>query len=332
MAFEVGQTVGPYELLELVRISGPNLTYKVCNTLAKRTEVLKVLPKEYRADTEGLERFKREVRVHAQLSHPNIADFYNAMELEGELVMTSEWLEGTSLEDMLETERLPIALVVSHAVQVLSALEYAHEKGVIHRNLSPRNIIIAGDGSVKLAGFELAKTSRDAQLTAEGSVVGSVNYICPEQAKGTLTLDTRSDIYSLGAVLYESVTGAHVFDFPSKFEVMQAHVQKQPAPPRELRRDLPEELNRAILKALAKEPSQRFQSAAEFRKTLEQYETRRSGHGTRTEDSAKRRRTGLSLAAHRRSERKRLAKVALMTCLIAIGAFVVVILLVDVLS
>ena len=332
MAFEAGQTVGPYELLDLFRISGRNLSYKVRNTLAKRTEVLKVLPKEFRADTEGVERFTREMRVHAGLSHPNIADFYNAMELEGELVMTSEWLEGMSLEDKLGTGPIPIDSAVSYALQILSALAYAHEKGVIHRNISPHNIVITGDGSVKLAGFELAKTSTDAQLTQQGEVLSLMNYISPEQVKGVLTLDSRSDIYSLGAVLYELVTGVSVFDLPSKFEVMQAHVEKQPTPPRELRQESPEELDRAILKALAKEPSQRFQSAAEFREALEKTQARPGGLGSKTENTSNRGRAWLSPAAHRGSEPKRLVKIAFMTCLIAIGAFVVLIVLVDALT
>ena len=158
-----------------------------------------------------------------------------------------------------------------------------------------------------------------------------MSYISPEQVKGVLTLDSRSDIYSLGAVLYELVTGVNVFDFPSKFEVMQAHVQKQPIPPRELRRELPEELNRAILKALAKEPSQRFQSAAEFRKALEA-QARPGDLGSVTGDAANPGRARLSPAAHRSSGLKQLVKVAIITCLIAIGAFVVLILLFDVLT
>ena len=253
------------------------------------------------------------------------------MELEGELAMTSEWLEGMSLEDKLAAGPLPIESAVGYALQVLSALTYAHEKGVIHRNVSPANIVITGDGSVKLAGFELAKTSTDAQLTVQGAVLSLMSYISPEQVKGSLTLDSRSDIYSLGAVLYELVTGVNVFDFPSKFEVMQAHVQKQPIPPRELRRELPEELNRAILKALAKEPSQRFQSAAEFRKALEA-QAMPGDLGSVTGDAANPGRARLSPAAHRSSGLKQLVKVAIITCLIAIGAFVVLILLFDVLT
>ena len=269
MAFEIGETVGGYEFLEVLKTSGRGLSYKVRNALAQRFEVLKVLPKELREDHERVQRFLREVQIHARLVHPNIVSFYHATEMNGQLVMTTELVEGTTLEERLRAGPVPIKTAIDYGLQALSALAYAHEKGVVHRNIAPASMIITPGGALKLAEFELAKTAADPRLTMTGVVIGCMDYISPEQVKGAARPDPRSDVYSLGAVLYELVTGKKLFSFKSQFEVMQAHVQQDPTAPREIRADLPEELDWAIRTALAKEPSRRFQSAKEFRGALE---------------------------------------------------------------
>ena len=268
MAFQIGETVGSYEVLEVLSTSGRGVSYKVRNTLAQRFEVLKVLPKELREDHERVERFLREVKIHAHLVHPNIVSFYHAMEMNGQLVMTTELVEGATLKERLRAGPAPIKTAIDYGLQALSALACAHENGVVHRNIAPASMIITPSGTLRLTEFELAKTATDPRLTMTGVVIGCMDYISPEQVKGASRPDPRTDVYSLGAVLYELVTGKKLFSFKSQFEVMQAQVQQDPTAPREIRADLPEELDWAIRTALAKEPSRRFQNAKEFRDAL----------------------------------------------------------------
>jgi serine/threonine-protein kinase len=268
MAFELGQKVGDYELLDVVERSKSGVSYRVRNVLAQRFETMKLLPPSMQEDNEKMERFVREIKVHARLSHPNVVTFFNAAVVDGQLVMTTELVEGATLAHVLEAGPLSLPQAVSCVSQVLSALGYAHEHGVVHREITPEHILITPEGVVKLGGFGLAKGAHDAQLTQAGAVLGSLRYISPEQVKGSTSLDGRSDLYSLGVVLYEMVTGRPPFESKSQFDVMLAHVNQAPPPPLELRPDLPPALNDIILKALAKDPAERFASAEEFHAVL----------------------------------------------------------------
>ena len=268
MSFEIGQTAGVYQFVGIEDNPRSGRTYKVRNAIAARLELLRILPGEFKEDLEEEERFLREIKVHARLSHPNIVAFYTAVELENRLVMTSEFFESTTLEKRLEAGAMPVNEAVSCMSEVLSALSHAYAQGVIHREISPANILIGTDGTVKLTGFGLAKASTDAQLTQVGMVMGWIEYMSPEQVKGVATLDARTDIYSAGAVLYEMVTGQIPFICKTQFDVMAAHINTPPPPPIGIRPDIPAELNQIILTALAKDPAQRFQTAAEFRDAL----------------------------------------------------------------
>jgi serine/threonine-protein kinase len=185
------------------------------------------------------------------------------------LVMVMELVKGSSLKRLLEIEHPPMLKAIDLMCQVLDALDFAHRRGVVHRDITPANIMINTDGAVKLMDFGLAKSQRDVQLTREGVAVGSVHYMSPEQVRGQQELDNRSDLYSAGAVLYEMLCRQRVFDATDGFAIMRAHVEKQPIPPVQLNRDIPPQLNDLVLRALAKDPIQRFRSAAEFRQGLE---------------------------------------------------------------
>jgi serine/threonine protein kinase len=269
MGFEIGQKAGVYEFVGVLDNPRSGRTYKVRNAIADRFELLRILPKELQENREEVERFLREIKVHARLSHPNIVAFYSATELDNQLVMNSEFFDGITLEKRLEAGAMPIKEAIACMSQVLAALSCAHEHGVVHREISPANILIGPDGAVKLTGFGLAKSATDAQLTRAGTVMGWLEYMSPEQVKGVDTVDARTDIYSAGAVLYEMVTGQIPFICKTQFDVMAAHVTTPPPPPIGLRPDLSPELNQVILTALAKDPAHRFQTAMHFRDALD---------------------------------------------------------------
>ena len=269
MRFEIGQRVGDYEIIDVLDSSSNGAAYKVRNILAQRFEMLRILPENMQENREKVDRFLREMKVHARLAHPNIVAFYNASQIEGQLVMTTELVEGLTLAELVAEGPIPLARAVDCICQALSALSYAHSRGIVHREITPSNMIVTPDGTVKLTGFGLAKAAGDPQLTQVGVMMGSLEYMSPEQVKGMTTLDARSDIYSVGVVLYELATGKLPFECKSQFDILLAHVNQTPNPPSELQPSLLPELDRIILRALAKEPSDRFQSAKEFGEALE---------------------------------------------------------------
>jgi serine/threonine protein kinase len=264
-----GQLVGDYEVIDLLENSHEGVTYKVRNVLVQRFEVLRILPRTLQDDPEKVTRFLREAKVHARMSHPNIVSFYHATQLDGQLVMTTELVEGTTLAQRREAGPLPLAEALNYVSQVLSALAYAHALGFVHRNVTPSNIILTPEGQAKLTGFSLAKATTDPQMTQPGTVIGSLNYISPEQVKGLTELDGRTDIYSLGVVLYEAVTGRRPLHRKSQFEIMLAHVNELPPAPTIVNPEVPAELSEIILTAMAKDPSLRYQTAGEFRQRLD---------------------------------------------------------------
>jgi serine/threonine protein kinase len=268
MGFEIGKTVAGYEVVEVLGGSKIGVAYKVRNVFAQRFEVLKILPKGVQDDDEQIARFLREIKVHARLVHPNIVTFYNAREIEGQLVMTTEFVPGITVAERLEVGAIAWRDALAYGNEALAALEYAHASGVIHRGLTASSLVITTDGTIRLSGFGLAKVATDPQLTAVGTVIGALRYISPEQVRG-VALDTRCDIYSLGVVLYEMLTGTLPFESKGQFEIMLAHVNVAPKHPSELNPQVPREVGDVVLKAMAKEPDQRFQTAQEFRAAIE---------------------------------------------------------------
>jgi serine/threonine-protein kinase len=268
MNYEIGSRVGDYEVLEVLGAGGMGCVYKVRNVISGRVEAMKVLLLDLAGDAELADRFMREIKVQASLDHPNIAALYTALRLDNQLLMLMEYVEGVTIEAVLRSGRLPIDKAIDYTAQVLSALAYAHAHGVVHRDLKPANMIITPSGVVKLMDFGIARMVADRQLTQTGRTVGSLYYMSPEQIKGAVDLDARSDLYSLGISLYEMVTGTRPFQGDSEYSIMAAHMETAPPPPIQLDPNLPPALSEIILMSLEKDPAQRFQTADAFRAAL----------------------------------------------------------------
>ncbi|MCI0353574.1 MAG: protein kinase [Acidobacteria bacterium] len=272
MSFKVGDAVGDYEVVGVLGAGGMGRVYKVRNMLSNRFEAMKVLLQEALGTADQSERFLREIRVQASLEHPNIAALRTAMRIENQLVMIIELVEGKTLQAMLESGAFPPQTAIDYISQALSALSYAHERGVIHRDIKPANLMLTKDGVIKLTDFGLAKVGVDRSLTKTGTTMGSIYYMSPEQVSGSGALDARSDLYSLGVTLYEAVTGTRPFQGEHDYAIFSAHLNDAPVPPREKNPNVSPELNEIILKSLAKNPAERFQTAAAFRQALESLE------------------------------------------------------------
>lgn len=268
MQFQIGERVGDYEVVQVLGAGGMGRVYKVRNVISDRIEALKVLLPDLQSEPALVDRFLREIKVQATLTHPNIASLYTALRHNNQLLMLMEFVEGQSVEKELEkVGRISVDTACSHVEQVLRALAYAHGRGVVHRDIKPANIVVTPEGHVKLMDFGIAKLRSDKRLTQTGTTLGSIYYMSPEQINGG-ELDPRSDIYSLGITMYEMVTGKRPFEGPSDYSVMAGHLQMAPAAPIEIVPNVPSLLNEVILMALAKDPQQRFQSAEAFRTAI----------------------------------------------------------------
>ena len=270
MVFAAGDRIGDYEVLAPIGAGGMGCVYKVRHAISQRIEALKLVLPNASATPVIEERFLREIRLQASLEHPHIASLHNAFRLHDELVMAMEYVEGVSLRDKLHTSGITLGQALEYAAQVLSALAYAHAHGVVHRDIKPSNVMIGPHGLVKLLDFGLAISSiaggLDPELTQPGTMVGSPYYISPEQARGEHA-DARSDIYSAGTMLYEMLTGHPPFQAVAgggAYAVIAAHLHQVPKSPAEVNPQVPERLANIVLKALAKNPAERFQTADEF--------------------------------------------------------------------
>jgi serine/threonine-protein kinase len=268
MNYEIGSRVGDYEVLEVLGSGGMGRVYKVRSVISDRVEAMKVVLPDLDGDAELADRFMREIKLQASLDHPNIAALHTALRLDNQLLMLTEYVEGVTVEAALRSGRIPIDKAIDYTAQVLSALSYAHARGVVHRDIKPANMMVTPSGVVKLMDFGIARMVADRKLTQTGSTVGSLYYMSPEQIQGAVDLDPRSDLYSLGISLYEMVTGARPFQGDSEYSIMAAHLETSPPPPIQLDPNLPPALSEIILMALEKDPAQRFQTADAFRAAL----------------------------------------------------------------
>lgn len=268
MSFQPEDTIGTYRIVGKLGGGGMGEVFQAEHLITKRVEALKVLSGQD-ATPEQRQRFLREIQLQASLNHPNIAAVHNAFWEDERLVMIMELIRGRSLASVLEDGRPPFERSIDYACQALAALDYAHARGVVHRDISPANMIVTEGGGLKLTDFGLAKSITNLRLTQSGTLVGSLYYTSPEQVRGCSEIDGRSDLYSLGAVLYEMAVGTKPFCSENPFTLMVAHVEQAPQRPSALNASLPAELDDILLKALEKNPERRFQSAELFRRALE---------------------------------------------------------------
>src|SRR5215469_9089243 len=267
MAEETGQRVGDYEVIAPLGAGGMGRVYKVRNVISNREEAMKILLPDFAADPDLAARFMAEIRTLAGLEHPGIAQLRTAFQYNNQFVMVMEFVEGTTLERLAAQVRIPLDHILDFSMQVLAALSYAHGKGVTHRDIKPANIMITTHGLIKLMDFGIAKSSGEMQLTRPGSTMGSVYYMSPEQVQGGM-VDGRSDLYSFGVTLYELLTGRKPFQADTSYSVLNAQCNQSPTPPLELNPAIPSKLNDIVLRAMAKKPEDRFQTAEEFRSAL----------------------------------------------------------------
>ncbi|MCC6588170.1 MAG: serine/threonine protein kinase [Bryobacterales bacterium] len=269
MGIEIGQIIGDYEVLSALGKGGMGSVYKVRNTISHRLDAIKVLLPDLNSSPELAERFLQEIRVLASLRHPNIAALHTALRAGNQLVMVMELVDGATLEDRFRAGDLPLAEGIAVLRQVLDALEAAHARDIVHRDIKPSNIGITNEGVAKLLDFGVARRG-DNRLTQTGMVLGSLYYMSPEQVSGQ-PLDGRSDLYSIGVILYRMITGRRPFEGENEYVVMTGHVNETPPSPGEFGCD--EELSGVVMKALAKRPEARFRSASEFRQALAPFST-----------------------------------------------------------
>ena len=259
-----------YEILEVIGAGGMAVVYKAMCHRLNRYVAVKILRDELANDEEFRKRFQTEAQAVAMLSHPNIVSVYDVSHSDGVEYIVMELIEGVTLMQYMKKKgALGWKEALHFAVQISKALEHAHEKGIIHRDIKPQNIMILKDGTIKVADFGIAALE-SAQEKKSDQTVGSVHYIAPEQARGEQP-DPRSDIYSLGVVMYEMLTGKMPYDGDTAEQVAMKHITGHPVPPQELNPDIPEELAAITLKAMNSDINARYQSASELLRDLEDF-------------------------------------------------------------
>lgn len=258
-----------FKLIDKLGEGGMGEVYRGLDIMLEREVAIKVLRPELMSRQDVVERFRSEAIALAKLNHPNIATLYSFFCFEEQFFMVMEYVKGRTLDHLIRQQgALPWPEATRLICQVLEGLEHAHQMGIIHRDIKPSNLILTPEGSLKLMDFGIARILQTARLTQIGHLVGTLEYISPEQIEGKDT-DRRSDIYSLGAVFYEMLTGHIPFRKNTDYELIRAQIEETPQPPSKLTANIPPALEQAVLRALAKNPADRFADAAAYRSALE---------------------------------------------------------------
>ena len=260
---------GRYEILEEIGKGGMAHVYKAHCRLLNRTVAVKVLRGDLEGGDEFIERFNTEAQSAAGLTHPNIVSIYDVGEDKGCHYIVMEYIDGITLKEYIKKKgKIPCREAAYIAEQICAALEAAHEKNIVHRDIKPHNIMITSDNRVKVTDFGIARASTNATMQVGDSILGSVHYISPEQARGGY-VDCKSDIYSLGIVLYEMLTGKVPFESDSPVAVAMKHLEERPVPPCEIDPEIPAELQEIVMKAISKETRNRYQTITSMKSDLE---------------------------------------------------------------
>lgn len=262
-----------YEIIKEIGVGGMAKVYKAKDRLLDRYVAIKILKDQYAEDDEFSKKFNNEAQSAAKLSHINIVNVYDIGKdmLNGKLIqyIVMEYVEGETLKDLIDREKvLENHDIIDYSTQIAQALKSAHDSGIVHRDIKPQNILIDKYGLCKVTDFGIARVSSNATITYTSSILGTVHYISPEQAKGKI-VDLKSDLYSLGAVMYEMATGRVPFDADNSVGIAVMHIQDDPIPPREINPNLSKHLNYIIMKLLKKDPTERFQNASELIEALD---------------------------------------------------------------
>lgn len=265
----VGRVIGNrYEIIEKIGEGGMATVYKAKCNILKRYVAVKVLRDEFTTDEEFIKRFNTEAQAAASLTHPNIVSIYDVGHEKNIYYIVMELVQGKTLKEIInEDGALPWKWALNVSIQVASALEMAHKNNIVHRDIKPHNIIITEDGIAKVTDFGIAKAVSNSTITAFGTTIGSVHYFSPEHARGGYT-DAKSDLYSLGVVMYEMLTGRVPFDADTPVSIALKHMQEKPIEPIKLNPTIPYAVNKIIMKAMEKDPNERYQSATEMLKDL----------------------------------------------------------------
>jgi serine/threonine-protein kinase len=258
---------GRYLIIRKLGAGGMANVYLAEDQELGRRVAIKILDDRHAADDSFIERFRREAKNAAGLSHPNIVSIYDRGEAEGTYYIAMEYLSGRSLKELIVSRGpTPIRIAIDYTRQMLAALGFAHRHGIVHRDIKPHNVVVDADGRLKVTDFGIARSGAS-QMTEVGSIIGTAQYLSPEQARGS-PVDQRSDVYSVGIVLYEMLTGTVPFTGDTPLEIAMKHLSEVPVPPSELRDDVPADLDLVVLRALAKDPEDRYQTAEEMNADL----------------------------------------------------------------
>lgn len=262
---------GRYEITELIGVGGMAEVYKGVDVIDNKPIAIKILKKEYAENEEFLRRFRNESKAIAVLSHPNIVKIYDVGFSDKLQYIVMEYIDGITLKEYIEEEKvLTWKDTVHFVIQILRALQHAHEKGIVHRDIKPQNIMMFDDGTIKVMDFGIAKFAREEGKTATDQAIGSVHYISPEQASGAVT-DAKSDIYSVGAMMYEMLSGRKPFDSDNPVAIAVMHMHDIPERPRAVNPEIPDGLEEIVLKAMEKAPEDRYRTTGEMIADIERF-------------------------------------------------------------